>query len=449
METAMKPPEPFDWLLVDPDVLAILASEAEDHPRWADVLNRYGISLLATGKTEDAAAVFERALAINPRYAWACLNHLQAVALQGDHARARALLETAPDPDPGAKAYVAAVLSLLAGGDGSEALDALPRELADRPDFLRLRAALVAGRDPEAARSLREAVVRGHTELGSTAMLPRPEDAGDPRHRLSFVPGLHQLFLQASALEARLGRWEDAERSAQAAAVYWFDRGGVRHQQGFAASLRGEDDRAVRLWRAAAEESPSDPRAPIALAYHWSAAGQLEDARGSMRDALDRAPGYADLHHQMGLLEAAEGNLEAALASFRRALDLNPNYAVARLQAAVTLFELERWIEAREAFTVVVDAGLDSSDIELRIGRIEEVLGNHDRAGRAYREAIRLNPTDPLPHYHLGRLHRLQGNRSGAKKAWRRFLELDGDSARRDEVRSGLDEMDEPSGGRP
>lgn len=448
METPMKPPEPFDWLHVDPDVLAILAAEAQDHPRWADVLNRYGTSLLATGKTEDAAAVFERALAINPRYAWACLNHLQTVALQGDVARARALLEAAPEPDPGAKAYVAGVLSLLAGEDRSDLLAALPRELADRPDFLRLEAALVAASDPAASRLLRERAVRGHAELDNGAMLPRPEDAGDPRHRLSFVPGLHQLFLQASALEARLGRWDEAERSARAAAVYWFDRGGIRHQLGFAASLRGEDDRAVRLWRAAAEESPSDPRAPIALAYHWSAAGQLEDARRSMRDALSRAPGYADLHHQMGLLEAAEGNLEGALAAFRRALNLNPNYAVARLQLAVTLFELERWSEAREAFTAVVDAGLDSSDIELRIGRIEEVLGNHDQAGRAYREAIRLNPTDPLPHYHLGRLHRLQGNRSGAKKAWRRYLELDEDPARRAEVRSGLDEMDEPSGGR-
>jgi tetratricopeptide (TPR) repeat protein len=150
--------------------------------------------------------------------------------------------------------------------------------------------------------------------------------------------------------------------------------------------------------------------------------------------ALERAPRYADLHYQMGLLLGACGRDDDALLSFRRALEINPGYTSARLSEAGVLFALEQWQAARDAYDQVLAAGLVSSDIHLHVGQIEDKLGNPERAAAAYREALRLNPREAEAYYLIGDLHRRRGDREAARKAWRTFLKLSHDPKRAVEV---------------
>ncbi len=413
---------------LDHDLIRLFEDEAERHPDWPDVRNRLGLSLLSRGRLTEAQSQLEQCLALHERYAWAALNLAQCEALSGRIERARGLLARSADPSPGAKAYVEAFVDLAAGrAEAAEArLDALPPSLARRPDFLRLRATLMRKENPVAAEALL-AEARNDPEVEAFDLTPWDAVGEGPSALLTLMPGMHQLWLEASTLEGRLGRPEQAELSALRGYLHWADLGLYLNQRGFLAALRGDDAAALEAYERSAQAGPQNPIPHVSLAYHWSAAGDLERAHQCLCAALERAPRYADLHHQMGLLERARGEAEAALASFRRAVEINPDYGLARLDMATALFALERWDEARGAYREILSGGLASSDILLHLGEAEEHAGCAEAAERCYLESLRLNPGEAFAHYRLGRLYRAQGDRAGAQEAWKRFLELSSD----------------------
>jgi tetratricopeptide (TPR) repeat protein len=412
------------WKQIDPGVVRMVVGEADDHPRWADKQNLKGLALLLEARDAAARACFDRCLEINPEYRWAVVNRIQAVALAAGSPEARNALAEAGGLDATDRDLLEAFLALVEGAPepGLRALDRLPRTIRDSVMGGRLEAALRGFTDPGAAKAVWEGVVARFPELEAVDAAPW-EAAGGLRIR-SFLFGAHQLFAHACVLEGRLGRMERAAATAVLAFVYWSDRGLYRHQLGFLKSLGGNPDEAVAFYEEASRLSPEEPRAHIALAYHWSASGERDRAEAALRDALARAPGYADLHYQMGLLQRAGSDLEGALVSTRNALAINPNYMVARLEEAELLFALRRWKEARDAYDSVLSAGLRSSDMYLRLGQIEDELENLPAAREAYENALRLNPQDPLVHYYMGKLHQRQGERDHAVDAWKRFVVL-------------------------
>jgi len=431
---------PMFGLPLDADVLHLVEAESERHPRWPDVQNRWGLVLLLRGRFTEAEQVFGRCLELNPRYAWAALNLAQCLALAGKHDRAISVWKQAGEPDPGARDYVAIFLDLMAGDveAGRNRFEALSGELVERPDFMRLHAALLRELRPEEAAAILDRVAADP----DTGAGPAEGERGDPGDAwpLALVAGLWQLWTEVSSLQARLGRLDEAEAYARRAYRHWSDRGTLLHQRGFVASLAGDDRAAVALYEAAAGVSRDAPRPLISLAYHWSAMGELDRAREALVEALRRAPRYADLHYQMGLLERARGSFEEALGEFRAALEINPRYTLARLDVAAALFDLGRWKEARAVYRDVIAAGIRSSDIYLQVGEAEERLGNLEEAESAYREALRLNPGESVAHYHLGRLYRSRGDAAKARLSWSKFLELTGDEDRAAEVKALLQE---------
>src|SRR4051812_20073533 len=79
--------------------------------------------------------------------------------------------------------------------------------------------------------------------------------------------------------------------------------------------------------------------------------------RHDYRTALDlfeklaqQNPHFADVRHYAGLCESFLGNPEAALEQFDYAIAANPAYVEAHINRALTLNELGRFEEARDAF---------------------------------------------------------------------------------------------------
>ncbi len=420
--------KPVPRSILDPDLVRLLDDEAERHPEWPDVQNRLGLSLFARGRLTEAESRFERCLEMNPRYAWATLNLAQCLAVSGKSERARAVAAGAPDPSPGGAAFVRAFVELAAGCfEAAEAhLTDLPTPLSRRADFVRLRAALVRPRDAAAADALL-AEARLDPEVASFDIAPWDEPGTGPSALLTLVPGMHQLWFEVSMLEARMGHPAQAELSAVRGYLHWSDLGLLLNQQGLLASLAEDEAASVAAFERATEVSPRDPRPHVSLMYYWSAAGELERAFVSLRAAIERAPGWADLHHQMGLLARARDDAENALASFLRAIEINPKYRLARLDVAASLSALGRWEEARTAYLDVLATGLVSSDIYLHLGEAEAGAGDIQAAERCFQDALKLNPGEALAYYRLGNLYRDHGDRVGAQRAWKRFLKLTGD----------------------
>jgi len=145
----------------------------------------------------------------------------------------------------------------------------------------------------------------------------------------------------------------------------------------------------------------------------------------------------------MGLLQRARRDTGEALRALQRALNINPNYTLARLEEAYTLFEMERWEEARESYDRVLSAGLGSSDIYLHIGQINFNLGRLEDSETAFLEALRINPNEELAQFYLGKVYRARGEREKAQMAWKQFLAMTTDPVRGAEAQAALEEPDE------
>lgn len=430
------------WHCVNPTLIPLVEADAQEHPNWADLQNRWGLVLLSENEPAAAVPVFERCLEINPRYAWASMNLVAALALSEESKLARKKLDEATEPVPGVRSFMILFLELIApsGCPLEELEDAVPPGLRYRLDGTRLRAALLKQRGSPGAQEVWEGVMGVPPALTPAISSPWDED-GDPTSRLvSFVPGMHELWLHLSTVVARRSWWGEAKEEAALAYLCWSDRGVYLNQLGYVASIRGEDDAAVRLYEEAAIASPDAPVPYIALAFHFSAVGELEKSFRALQCAVRRAPRYADLHHQMGLLQRGRGKAEEALDAFREALEINPKYALARLDEADTLFELERWEEAKEAYREVLGTGLVSSDIHLHLGQLEQRLGDPKEAEHAFLEALRSNPAEAMAHYHLGNLYRERGDNGNALMAWKRFLSMNPSPELQSEVEAAISE---------
>ena len=127
-------------------------------------------------------------------------------------------------------------------------------------------------------------------------------------------------------------------------------------------------------------------------------------AISALREASEREPGYADVRHLLGLALGLAGQPESALEEFDRAVALNPAYVEAHLNRAITLNDLGRYEEAREAFRFAWDSDHSAgrplsrsvsarlANMHMELGDLYADLGSYAEAADQYRKATDLRP---------------------------------------------------------
>ncbi len=125
-------------------------------------------------------------------------------------------------------------------------------------------------------------------------------------------------------------------------------------------------------------------------------------AISALREAAEREPGYADVRHLLGLSLGLAGQPEAAVEEFDRALALNPSYVEAHLNRAISLNDLSRYDEAREAFRLAWDSDHSAgrpfsrsvsarlANMHMELGDLYADLTSHTNAVNQYRSAAAL-----------------------------------------------------------
>jgi Flp pilus assembly protein TadD len=231
----------------------------------ARMLTNRGQALLELGRTEEAVAVLERALASNP-----------------DLAEPHDLLG----------------LAWVRRGD-------------DRRAESEFRLALVAQPD----------LATAHANLGS--LMARRRDLAQARYHftraLEIDPGASETHRNYAFLLILLRDYAGARREFETAArlaptnpLAWVDLAELE-------AAAGRDEKAAAAYRAALERSPRLAEAHLGLGKLLAQRGEVREAIGHLRAAVESAPGMAEARAALGILLLREGRESEARAHLEAA----------------------------------------------------------------------------------------------------------------------------------
>jgi predicted O-linked N-acetylglucosamine transferase (SPINDLY family) len=238
--------------------------------------NDLGAMLAARARLTEAAASFQRAIEINPRYTEARANLGMALARQGRYADANAAFEATLKADPDA------VMARLHYGNVMRA----QRRLDDAAAHYRRAVAI----DPDFA--------VGHYNLAVTAKdLGRLDEAVTHyRRALALQPNSAEGHNNLALALSELGRIEEAAVHCRQALALRPDFAGAHNNLANALRDLGRHDEA---------------------AVHYERACTL-------------APGFAPAHYNRGLLLRRESRIDEAAACFEQAVGAAPDFIAAR-----------------------------------------------------------------------------------------------------------------------
>ncbi|ABG52354.1 Tetratricopeptide TPR_2 [Trichodesmium erythraeum IMS101] len=341
-----------------------------------------GNKLLREGKLEEAIASYEKAIELNPQFAWSYQNMGHAFEKLGRIDEAIAAFRQAVAKSPESAWYLYK-LGVVLGQQG---------KFQEGVGYLRQ------------AVELKKDVPEFHLGLGSGLVkLGQWSEAVDCIHQaVGMWEGkegiLNQRFLQAEAdfylAEAKsgLGQWSEA--------VDFYGRSGkvnpgrVECYLGWAGALGklGRWSEAVELYRQGAVLFEEHGELWLGLG---KALGQLERWEEAVVE-YERAVGLgfagAEVRHHLGFALGQLGRWEEAVVQYRLVLEVNQKSAVVRHQLGYALMRLGRWGEAEIELRKAAELHPGSAVVRQHLGDVLGELGERDEAVEVYRRALEIEP---------------------------------------------------------
>lgn len=162
----------------------------------------------------------------------------------------------------------------------------------------------------------------------------------------------------------------------------------TRYNLGVALAERGRHTEAVREYREALLRAPAFAEAHNNLGNALVQLARLDEAIAAYRDAIEVRPAFAEAHYNLGRVLARKGDVRGAIDQYRRALEANPELGPAHESLGMALATAGQPGEAAEHLSRAIDL---SPDALLPLIALAELLAKHpDPAVRNPSEAIRL-----------------------------------------------------------
>ncbi|MCW5940403.1 MAG: tetratricopeptide repeat protein [Fimbriimonadaceae bacterium] len=239
-----------------------------------------------------------------------------------------------------AKSYLAGSLgrvgrNLMAQGDFVAAIEALGNAVAIRPRFADLHIALATA----------------HNALGQYHKMHE-----EVRAALRINPRYGQAVLFEAALLMRAGRHGDG--LARAVEAVSLDRRleNEEFQEGIRLADESRWDEAADRLLSVKPSQADDSTDLMRLGDAFMSRQRWADAEQAFRQALELAPGFADLHARRGQSLLELDRLEDAMEEFREAVAQNPGYSEAHALLGIALRRAGREEEAKGAFRAALEA---------------------------------------------------------------------------------------------
>lgn len=143
-------------------------------------------------------------------------------------------------------------------------------------------------------------------------------------------------------------------------------------------------------------EKPSDIEARTMLASASWLDGDQENALVQYRAILKIDPRHADSRYRLGILLRERNELEKAVSELEKAVELRPDSVIFLTELAKAYSKNGRYPEAIETLRTALEASPDGSTPEIGIyaemGDTYVLMNQAERAGRAYRAGLAIDP---------------------------------------------------------
>jgi Tfp pilus assembly protein PilF len=179
------------------------------------------------------------------------------------------------------------------------------------------------------------------------------------------------------------------------------------------------------LRKVAAFENPP-AEAYTLLGRLFIAQGKLDQATKEFSELVRNDPRSVAGHVMLGLLLHAQRDVRGAIEHYERAFALDPKRAAPAANNLAWLYaengeNLDRALELAQAARSELSS--DSAPLDT-LGWVYLKKGVTSQAETFIRQAIDLDPNNPLYHYHLGIIYAQKGEDANARKSLQRALTL-------------------------
>ncbi len=374
---------------------------------WLDL----GNAELKRGRLDEAQVAFDKALALNRRFADAHVAMGLLQELRGNEARALSHLTRAVKLDSDNTEYRKALARhYLALGDASRA----------REEF----GWLSRSADSEADRAYAESMLAliDHNSDRMLSELKRadtllPGGYDDAVEQAAIVLHEHKQYKEARALLGILLARPNPTPEVQLAAAR-------------TASRLGQWADAENLLRRSLKSRPESSEAWFQLGRALSERGNLAGAIDAYRQSLERNPGARNTRLNLAVLHARSGDEHEALRLYDELLNDHPRYTPALVNRARLHERAGRHTEALADLEVAMRAAPGDSEIRERLAELLLRQGQTDRARALLEDAVAESPADPEVRLLLADTELRAGRRADAMKELGRAAALAGDDPR-------------------
>lgn len=196
------------------------------------------------------------------------------------------------------------------------------------------------------------------------------------------------------------------------------------HLLGLIYSQQGQHEQAISLINQAIALAPTATMVSN-LGHAHKSKGDLDAAIRLFRHAVEQEPTNADFHNNLGSALHDRGLLPEAIDSFLNAIAVEPKHAGAYCNMGVAAYDMGHADEAIRCYQMALVHDPDSAVAYNNLGNALRANGDYDAARPYFERAIELAPNYALAYSNLGNVLREQGQAELGAELYRKSLALD------------------------
>jgi tetratricopeptide (TPR) repeat protein len=171
------------------------------------------------------------------------------------------------------------------------------------------------------------------------------------------------------------------------------------------------------------EKRPGDAAVHFQLGYAFTALGKLDDARGQYQKAIDLNPKMAEAYLNLGLT-LLDSDPDAAIAPLQKAAELLPNQHRPKFALGAAYERSKRPSEALEQYQVAEKLDDQDFDTHLALGRLLLSANRSAEAEPEFRAALNIRPDSSPARFGLAHSLAAQKKNDAAARELQAYLAL-------------------------